>query len=101
MKITTLQNAEKVPFNLDGRKMYSSEKVELVHLSLKQGEEIAPHSNPFDVVFFAIEGIGEVVVDDEIARLAANDSIFIGMNRQRGLKNTSKEILRVLVIKIF
>jgi len=55
MKPPTLLIAERVPFNLDGRKMYTSEKMELVHLVLKSGEEVALHSNPFDAVLNSLD----------------------------------------------
>ncbi|GAB1417587.1 hypothetical protein MASR2M12_03520 [Bacteroidales bacterium] len=101
MKITTLQTAEKVPFNLDGRKMFSSKKVELVHLTIQPGEEIAPHANPFDVVFFVLEGQGEIMVNQESFLASENNSVFIEKDKQRGLRNTGDGLLRVLVVKIF
>lgn len=101
MEIKTLQTAPKVPFDLDGRIMFTDKRVELVHLSLNPGQEIAPHANPFDVVFFTLEGKGEVLYEDERMEAEPNTSIFIPKDKQRGLVNTSKELLRVLVIKIF
>lgn len=101
MKLTTLETAEKVPFNLDGRKMLTNEKVELVHLTLKPGEEIAQHANPFDVIFFIIEGEGEVLFENEMFKALPNTSIFIEKDKQRGMRNSGNAIFRVLVCKVF
>jgi mannose-6-phosphate isomerase-like protein (cupin superfamily) len=100
MKITTLESALKVPFNLDGRKMYTGEKVEVVHLSLKPGEEIALHANPIDVVFFILEGNGTILFEGESFNVAANSAIYIEKDKQRGMRNSGEEVFRVLVIKI-
>lgn len=101
MLITTLNTAEKVPFNLDGRKMFTNEKVELVHLALKPNEEIAPHSNPFDVIFFILEGEGEILFENEIIKVEPNTSIFVEKDKHRGMKNNNNSTLRVLVCKVF
>lgn len=101
MRLATLETAEKVSFNLDGRKMFVNDKVELVHIALKPNEGIAPHTNPFDVIFFIIEGNGTIYFEKETIIVETNTSIFIEKNKQRGLKNTSENPFRVLVVKIF
>ena len=63
MKITTPDNAEKVPFNLEGRKMYVNPKAEIIHLTLKSGEVVDIHTNPFDVVFYTLEGTATLSVE--------------------------------------
>ncbi len=101
MMITDLNSAEKVPFNLDGRIMFNSEKVQLIHLTLMPGDEIEPHSNPFDVVFYVLEGEGIISIANETAIMNENQTIDVKKDIQRGWKNTSDEILRLLVVKIF
>ncbi len=101
MKLTTLENAEKVPFNLDGRKMFTNDKVELVHLALKPNEEIALHANPFDVIFFILDGTGTIFYEETQTKAETNNSIYIEKDKQRGMKNTGNEIFKVLVVKVF
>ncbi len=101
MKQTTLETAEKVPFNLDGRKMFTNDKVELIHLTLKPGEEIASHANPFDVIFFILEGEGEILFEGEKFKALPNASIYIEKDKQRGMRNRDNTVFRVLVVKIF
>lgn len=101
MIIKTLTTAEKVPFNLDGRKMYTGHKVELIHLCLKPGEVLEKHANPFDVVFYILEGNGIVETDDQSASVEPDMSIEIESGVNRGLTNTGNGDLRLLVVKIF
>ena len=100
MKVTTLATAEKVPFNLDGKKMYTGLNVELVHLTLFPGEVLEKHSNPFDVVFYILQGTG-VVETDENSQVVEPDMCFeIDMGVNRGVKNTGVTPLKFLVVKI-
>ncbi len=100
MNIKTLSTAEKVPFNLDGRKMYTSKKVEIIHLSLMPGEVLEKHTNPFDVAIYVLEGYGIVETDDQSASVEPDMCVEIESGINRGLKNTGTGLLRVLVVKI-
>ena len=99
--IIDLNTAEKVPFDIDGRIMYSSDKTQLIHLTLMPGDEVVPHSNPFDVVFYVLEGEGIVSIANETAMLNENQTIDVAKDIMRGWKNVSDEILRLLVVKVF
>lgn len=99
--IIDLNTAEKVPFDLDGRIMFSSEKVEMIHLTLFPGDELVPHSNPFDVVFYVLEGEGILTLGDEMMIMNENQTIDVAKDLQRGWRNVSDEILRLLVVKVF
>jgi len=101
IKTETLLSAPKVPFNLDGRIMFTSSKVEMVHLTLNPSEVIPSHSNPFGVVFYLIEGELELTVNNESALLTPNTTAFVEINESRSLTNKSSSIARVLVVKIF
>jgi len=96
---TKLENAPRVPFNIDGRKLFASEKLEVVHLTLHPGEKMDPHSNPVDVVFFIIEGAGELAIGGDSLAVSVNQSIFVRAGILRGWKNTGTGPLRILVIK--
>lgn len=56
MDITKLNQAPKVSFNLDGHIMANHADVEIIHLHLKPGEKVDKHTNPFDVIFYVLEG---------------------------------------------
>ena len=101
MQITKLQTAERVPFNLDGRKLFIDSRAEIIHLCLKPGEVLAPHTNPFDVAIFVVEGYGKAESDGNATDIEQNDCLSIPSGAQRGLSNTGNSDLRVLVFKVF
>ena len=99
--IIDINSAKKVPFDLDGRIMFTSEKTELIHLSLMPGEKLNLHSNPFDVVFYVLEGEGVLTDDEEIIMLSKDQTYDVAAGIMRGWENVSNEVLRLLVVKIF
>lgn len=101
LKLTSLSNAPRVPFDLDGRIMFSSEKVEMVHLTLKPGELIPPHSNPFEVVFYLLEGGLELTVNGQSIALKPDSAIHVAIHENRSLINKTKSTARVLVVKLY
>lgn len=98
-KITHLEDAPHVPFKLDGRIMFSSKKLELIHLSLQPGEQMDPHSQPFDVVFYVISGNGILDLQEQSVAGTPGTCIHVPAGMQRGWKNNSNEEFRVLVVK--
>lgn len=100
MKIINLSNADKVPFKLNGHKMYSGEDIEVIHLDLNPGEVLEMHSNPFDVIFYVLEGKG-IFSNEETETLIEKNSCFrINKDILRGWKNNSPDNLKILVIKV-
>jgi len=95
-----IKNAPKVPFNLDGRIMFSSEKVEIIHLALNPGDRIEKHEQPFDVLFYVAEGTGKLEIDDEILQASKDTLIEVKAGRNRGWSNTGDNALQLLVIKL-
>lgn len=100
MEINNLSNSPKVPFSLEAFILHSEEKVELVHLMLKPGEELTEHKNPFDVLFFVAEGSGILSIDGKEWHLKTNDVTKVNSDQNRGWKNNSDQNLRLLVIKL-
>jgi quercetin dioxygenase-like cupin family protein len=100
MKKLNLEDAPKVPFDLDGRIIFSSPKLEVVHLSMEPGQKIEPHANPVDVLFYIIEGDGTMIYKSEEHLVKEGMSVFIDKGEVRGLINHSEKKLRVLVSKI-
>ena len=100
MKTTLLETAEKVPFDLDGKKMFSNEKVEIIHLNLSATEKLELHTNPFKVVFYILEGEGVLETEDEQITVEPDMAIEIEAGVKRGLKNIGASCFRLLVIKL-
>ncbi|HOI16449.1 MAG TPA: cupin domain-containing protein [Geobacteraceae bacterium] len=100
MRITELRTAEKVPIQIDARKMLIRRDCELIHLSLQPGEVLETHTNPFDVAFYVLAGEGDLVVGTETRRIGADTVIEIPAGEMRGWTNSGTEVLRVLVVKL-
>ena len=100
MKFQDWESAEKVPFNLDGRTMYSEKNIELVHLKLKPGESLELHKNPFDVVFYILKGSGVLTVDQKSKEFNSFASIEVKSTSLRAWENKSNSDFEVLVIKL-
>jgi len=98
--IRNLKNSPKVPFDLDAFILHSREKLELVHLLLKPTENLKEHKNPFDVIFFVVEGAGILTIEDESFILNENDVVEVSSDKNRAWKNNTNKNLRLLVIKL-
>ncbi len=100
MKIINLENAPKVPFKIEGRIMFANEQAELIHLTLKRGEVLEKHDNPFDVIFYVLEGKGRLIVENEVFELSVNDCTSVKTGINRSWENTDDTDLKVLVYKV-
>ena len=100
MKVTELKSASKVPFNLDGRILFSQENVEIIHLTLQPGEEIDIHKNPVDVLFWVLNGVATLTVEEKEFVFGKNNLIEVGSKENRGWKNKGNEIFEILVVKL-
>ncbi len=99
MKTVELKDAERVPINIDARKLCVRPDVELIHIGFLPGETLEKHANPFDVIFYVVEGTGELEVAEEKKLISKDTAIQVPAGVMRGWKNTGQGILRVLVIK--
>jgi quercetin dioxygenase-like cupin family protein len=97
--IIKLTEAPRVPFKLDGRIVFSDEKLEIVHLTLKPGEKIDPHEQPFDVIFYVLSGMGELLMNGQRSKVGKDTLITVERGINRGWINCGKRNLRLLVIK--
>lgn len=100
MNIMSLDAAPQVPVPFDARVMHSDGPVEVIHILLQPGEGVPPHDNPFDVLFYVLEGCGELTIEDQVRSVAADNLIAIPTGTQRGWKNTGSDPVRLLVIKL-
>jgi|WetSurMetagenome_2_1015567.scaffolds.fasta_scaffold1519302_1 mannose-6-phosphate isomerase-like protein (cupin superfamily) len=99
MKITRLIEAPNVPLALDGKVMVKSEEIEIIHLRLMTGEKLDKHQNPFDTVFYILEG--QAIIKTDEANVIAEPDMVIELCRtvERSVENTGLTDFRMLVIK--
>ena len=100
MKSTQLKDGELIPINIAAHKLFGSERNELIHLCFKPGETLDKHKNPFDVIFYVLEGNGTLEVDDLSFSVGADTVIEVSASEMRGWTNTGSTDLRILVIKV-
>jgi quercetin dioxygenase-like cupin family protein len=83
----------------EGRKMFTSDRIGIVHLTLKPGETVSRHINPFDVVFYVLSGEGTLEADGESYKATENTCLEVAPGVERGWINTGTSDLTILVIK--
>ncbi len=98
--VQSLSNSPKVPFNIDGRILFSNSKNEIIRLNLKPGEILDVHSNPLDVVFYVLKGKGVLEIENDIIVACEDMTIFVKAGVMRSWKNSFNDILTILVFKI-
>jgi quercetin dioxygenase-like cupin family protein len=94
-----LNEAPKVPFKFDGKIMFTSDQIEVIHLTLKPGEQIGEHTQPFDVIFYVLAGQGNLTAGEENLQGIENTLIFVPAGTPRGWKNPGTVYFKELVIK--
>jgi quercetin dioxygenase-like cupin family protein len=89
-----------VPAAIDGRIMHSDSRAEAILLTLKPGEEIPLHKNPFDVLFAGIDGEATLISPTQKETIKPGETIFITVDEARAWKNNGSKPARVMVFKI-
>lgn len=99
-QITRLDMAPRVPFKFDGRILFSSDRFEMVHLSLEPGAAMELHTQPFDVVFYLSEGSGILTIGPEEHEIQPETSVMVKAGVTRAWKNNGKVMIKILVCKL-
>lgn len=99
MNKTTLNNAPRVPFDMEGYIMHKSDSLELIHLCLKPNQQIPQHSNSFDVVACLVEGSVNLDIDKDSTLLNKYDVVTIEKDVLRGFSNFGNSEARLLIMK--
>ena len=100
IQVTSYDNASLLPIDIEAKKMFSNNNVEIIKLILKPGDEIETHKNPLDVIFYTVSGKGLLTVELESLEVHANSTVFVGKNSLRCWKNNSENLLEILVVKL-
>lgn len=100
MKITSIAEARHVPFDLEGYIMYASEELEIIHLCLQSGQEIALHLNPFRVIITLIKGEVTLMLEEKPIPLTLYDVVEVEATIKRGFVNAGASEARIIITKI-
>jgi len=88
------------PHGVDVRKMFENDKVQVVHITLKPGEQLKKHMTPGDVLFYVLEGTGVVEIGDEKKEVGPDTLIDSPAKIPHCWYNQSTGTLRVLLLKL-
>lgn len=99
--IYSAKNHQPVMFAPLALKCMSQANVEMVLLTLKKGEFIPIHKNPFEVLFYVKSGVGVLTVDQTEHVLGENDMASVANSENRSWENQEEQDLVLLVIKLF
>lgn len=102
MKIVKLKEVKILSnvHEVDARKLYDTEKAQIIHITLKSGEKLKKHVTPVDVVFYVLKGKGIVEIGDEKQEVEQDTLIESPANVPHCWYNESESVLRFLVIKL-
>ena len=87
------------PHNVKVARLYDSEHVQAIHITLEPGESLRKHITPVDVFFYVLEGTGIVEIGDEKKEVGPDTLINSPAKIPHCWYNQSKQVLRVLVVK--
>ena len=70
----------------------------LAHGVLKPGKEIEAHIDPYEEIYYILQGEGHMRVGDEWTKVKSGDAIWIPFGSPHSLKNVGDEDCLILVI---
>ncbi|MDY0143614.1 MAG: hypothetical protein RBR97_17150 [Bacteroidales bacterium] len=82
-----------------GFKIITDNNLEFVRLILKPNAIVEPHSLPFDVYFYVIEGMGKLFINDSEYIVSKNSFVLCRANFERSWQNINATDLTLLVVK--
>lgn len=97
--IKNISNSEKLDVRFDAWKIQENNETALIRINLEPGASVEPHVNEKTVIFFVLNGSGDLTINEEKFSLKANDSIEVTHGAMRGWTVTSSTKLELLVVK--
>ena len=88
------------PHGVDTKKLYDTEHAQVMHLTLKPGEQLKRHITPVDVFFYVLEGKGIVEIGEEKNEVGPDTLIESPAKITHCWYNRGSETLRILVTKV-
>lgn len=85
--------------NIDAKRVYSKENAEIIQMKLTPGQSLIKHATPVDVIFYVVEGKGQVLIGDEVKNVTKGQFIESPKNIPHSLSNDGIENFVFLVIK--
>ncbi len=64
---------------------------------LKPGKEIEVHVDPYEEIYYILEGEAQMMVDGEKQRVKPNNAIWIPSGATHSLQNDGEDVCKVLI----
>ena len=96
---TGTENAKKLPIDQDAWMLLQFEDHELIRIHLDPGTSIENHINDWRIVFYLLQGEGDLTVEGDCKHLEAHQSIAVQAGKERFWTNTGRDELQLLAIK--
>ncbi len=87
------------PHQVDVRKLYDKDSAQVMHISLRPGQALKPHTTPVDVFFYILEGSPEVLIGNEKKQVYEDCLVESPKNIAHCLYNNTDSLTRILVVK--
>jgi quercetin dioxygenase-like cupin family protein len=102
MKIIDVKTMDRFqnPHGVEAKKIYGTDKADVVHITLKPGEALKKHTTPTDVFFYVLQGEGVVEIGEEKQKVSADMLIDSPAGIPHCWYNESPDALRFLVVKL-
>lgn len=98
-EIKNISNSLKVDNSFDVWKLWELNETAILRINLESGTTLDAHINDQTVVFYVLQGSGELTIDGDPFLLNANDSIKVEKGSTRSWKVLSDSNLELLVVK--
>ena len=99
IKIQNIKDLVSVKKDINALKLFSDETVEVIHLTLLTGDKIRLHKNSLDVIFYVLEGKGELQVELEKHHVEKGSCLEVKKNLDRSWENIGNSPLCLMAIK--
>ncbi len=99
IKTNNIRDLTTIKEGLDALKLFSDDSLEVIHITLSEGEIIKEHKNNVDVVFYVLEGKGELVVEGEKYHIEKGSCLEVKRELNRSWENVNGLPLCLLAIK--
>ena len=100
MKLIKIDEVDKISeVSFFAKKWFKSDKLEVVYITLKPGEEVQEHTSDFNVIFIVLNGRGVFKVESEEICLTNKELLSCEKGEKHGFFNPHEKDLEVIVIK--
>jgi len=97
--IVNISNSEKLDVGFDGWKLMEHDDTAIIRINLEAGHSIEAHVNDKTVIFYVLNGEGELNIDDSVNHLKKGDSIKVEKGKMRAWTVIGDTSLELLVVK--